>query len=156
MFSEGLSLFCGRKSSFRGIPRSTEESILSQNALEQTSESLLLFLFHETEFLEMLRNKISKVCSYFCSTVRKTRREIITVRVLSYFSRLPKYWPPIPLSAPPLLRGEDTLAGRRGGGSIFWKTREIELPSYSNNLSTENPSILLFRGMVLNGILRDF
>jgi hypothetical protein len=31
--------------------------------------------------------------------------------------------------------GEDTLAGRRGG-SIYWKTREIGLPSYSNNLST--------------------
>jgi hypothetical protein len=23
-----------------------------------------------------------------------------------------------------------------GGGSIFWKTRDIGLPSYSNNLST--------------------
>jgi hypothetical protein len=35
---------------------------------------------------------------------------------------------------PPLLRGEDRLAGGRGGwggGSIFWKTREIGLPSYS-------------------------
>jgi hypothetical protein len=33
--------------------------------------------------------------------------------------------------------GEDTLAWRRGGGgSKFWKTRDIGLPSYSNNLST--------------------
>ena len=33
--------------------------------------------------------------------------------------------------------GEDTLAGRRGGGgSIFWKTRDIGLLSYINNLST--------------------
>ncbi len=46
--------------------------------------------------------------------------------------------PPPPLRPasvypPPLLRGEDRLAGRRGGGegSIFWKTREIGLPSYS-------------------------
>jgi hypothetical protein len=31
--------------------------------------------------------------------------------------------------------GEDTLAGRRGG-SIFWKTRDKGLHSYSNNLST--------------------
>ncbi len=51
------------------------------------------------------------------------RREII-VRGQSYFSRLPKYWPPIPLSArqvctpPPLLRGEDRLAGRRGGWGV--------------------------------------
>ncbi len=36
----------------------------------------------------------------------------------------------------PMLRGEDRLAERRGGwGSIFWKTREIGLPSY-NDLST--------------------
>jgi hypothetical protein len=33
--------------------------------------------------------------------------------------------------------GEDTLAGRRGEwGSIFGKTRDIGLTSYSNNLST--------------------
>jgi hypothetical protein len=38
---------------------------------------------------------------------------------------------------PPAFVGvEDTLAWRRGGGSIFWKTRDIGLPSYSNNLST--------------------
>ncbi len=38
---------------------------------------------------------------------------------------------------PSLGEGEDTLAGRRGGGgSIFWKTRDIGLPYYSNNLST--------------------
>jgi len=44
---------------------------------------------------------------------------------------------PASVYPPPLLRGEDTLAGRRGGwGSIFWKTRDIGLPSYSNNLST--------------------
>jgi hypothetical protein len=41
---------------------------------------------------------------------------------------------------PPAIVGEDTLAGRRGGwGSIFWKTRDIGLPSYSNNLSTLLP-----------------
>ncbi len=49
------------------------------------------------------------------------RREIITVRGQSYVLRLPKYWPPTPLSAPrlctppPLLRGEDTLARWRRG-----------------------------------------
>jgi hypothetical protein len=36
-----------------------------------------------------------------------------------------------------ITRGEDRLAGPRGrGGSIFWKTRDIGLASYSNNLST--------------------
>ncbi len=62
------------------------------------------------------------------------RREIITVRGQSYVSRLPKYWPP-----PPNNGGGYTLAGPRGGwggGLIFWKTRDIGLPSYSNNLST--------------------
>jgi hypothetical protein len=40
---------------------------------------------------------------------------------------------PASVFLPPLLRGEDRLAGRREGvgGSIFWKTREIGLPSYS-------------------------
>jgi hypothetical protein len=38
---------------------------------------------------------------------------------------------------PCLCFGEDTLAGRRGGGgSIFWKTRDRGLPSYSTTLST--------------------
>ncbi len=52
-----------------------------------------------------------------------------TVRGQSYFSRLPKYWPTIPLSArrvcsvyPPAFVA---------GGGLVWKTREIGLPSYS-------------------------
>jgi hypothetical protein len=50
--------------------------------------------------------------------------------------------PPTPLSArrvgpPPQRRGVHTRrAERGGGGSIFWKTRNIGWPSYSNNLST--------------------
>ncbi len=65
----------------------------------------------------------------------------IIVRGQSYFSRLPKYWPPIPLSArrvctPRLCCGGRTdSAGGGDGGSIFWKTREIGLPSY-NDLSS--------------------
>ncbi len=56
-----------------------------------------------------------------------------TVKGQSYFSRLPKYWPPIPLSAqrvcpPPATH---SLGGEGDGGSIIWKTREIGLPSYS-------------------------
>ncbi len=72
---------------------------------------------------------------------RYRRREII-VRGQSYFSRLPKYWPPIPISArrvctPCLCCGgrTDSPGGEGDGGSIFWKTREIGLPSY-NDLST--------------------
>jgi hypothetical protein len=45
--------------------------------------------------------------------------------------------PPGECVPPAFVGGEDTLAGRRGGGgSIFWKTRDIGLASYSNNLST--------------------
>ncbi len=33
-------------------------------------------------------------------------------------------------------RGSHSPGGEVGGGSIFWKTRDIGLPSYSNNLST--------------------
>jgi hypothetical protein len=32
--------------------------------------------------------------------------------------------------------GTHSPGGEGGGGSIFWKTRELGLPSYSNNLST--------------------
>ncbi len=63
-------------------------------------------------------------------------------RVQSCAWRLPKYWPPAPLSTqrvcpPPAPKeGGYTLAGRREvWGSIFWKTPAIGLASY-NNLST--------------------
>jgi hypothetical protein len=76
---------------------------------------------------------------FFCFEEMKrhwcTRRKII-VRGQSYGWRLPKYCPPIPLTArrvctpTPLVRGEDTLArGRGGGGSIFWKTSDTALYS---------------------------
>jgi hypothetical protein len=68
--SEWFPLFRGRKCSFQGIPRFTEESIprlgtegngmknscsskqpfSSETASERNSESLFLFLFHGTEF----------------------------------------------------------------------------------------------------------
>jgi hypothetical protein len=46
---------------------------------------------------------------------------------------------PASVYPPPLLGegGGHTHRAERGvGGSIFWKTRDIGLPSYSNNLST--------------------
>jgi hypothetical protein len=67
------------------------------------------------------------------------RREIITVRGQSYVSRLPKYWSPTRRVCTPRLcwGGRTHSPGEEGdGGSIFWKTRDIGLPSYSNNLST--------------------
>jgi hypothetical protein len=42
---------------------------------------------------------------------------------------------------PPTKAGVHTRrveSGEGGGGSIFWKTRDIGLPSYSNNLSTRH------------------
>jgi hypothetical protein len=45
--------------------------------------------------------------------------------------------PPVECVPPAFVGGKDTIArGRGGGGSIFWKTRDIGVPSYSNNLST--------------------
>jgi hypothetical protein len=66
------------------------------------------------------------------------RRETITVRGRSYFSRLPKNWPPIPLSArrvcsvPPafVAGGGQTRRAERGMGGQYFG-REIGLPSYS-------------------------
>jgi hypothetical protein len=46
--------------------------------------------------------------------------------------------PPPGECVPPHLLGGRTHSpgGEVGGGSIFWKTIDIGLPSYSNNLST--------------------
>ncbi len=85
----------------------------------------------------------------------RTRREIITVRGQSYFSRLPKYWTTTPY--PP---GECVLPpdGEGGGGSMFWKTRGIGLPSYSKNLSTTAlyRKFETFPEMKLRGLLQNF
>ncbi len=73
------------------------------------------------------------------------RREIITVRghaILCLSSS--KILTPTPLSARRVCTpafvggggGGHTRRAERGLGSIFWKTRDIGLPSYSNNLST--------------------
>jgi hypothetical protein len=51
----------------------------------------------------------------------------------------PPPYPPSECVPPPLfVVGGRTHSpgGEGGGGSIFWKTREIGLPSYSNNIST--------------------
>ncbi len=87
----------------------------------------------------------SRYCTflYFHFIFSNRRREIIArPRGQSNFYRLPKYWPPIPLSArrvctPRLCCGgrTDSPGGEGDGGSIFWKTIEIGLPSY-NDLST--------------------
>jgi hypothetical protein len=71
------------------------------------------------------------------------RREIITVKQKSNLSRLPSIDPPSP--SPPsncvhpafVGRAITHSPGREGdGGAIFWKTKEMKLPSYINNLST--------------------
>ncbi len=83
------------------------------------------------------------------------RREIITVRGQSYVSRLPKYWPPTPLSVWQVCPPPPNKGGGGGGGThspggegvgvnIFWKKRDIGLPSCSNNLSTPLLIPLLF------------
>ncbi len=49
--------------------------------------------------------------------------------------RLPKYWPPAPLSTqrvcPPPNQKQGCTYSPGDGGSIFWKTPDIELASYS-------------------------
>ncbi len=77
----------------------------------------------------------------------RAKRDHYCKRAILYLwsSKILTPHPPLPLPAPASVYrlccgGEDTLAGRRGGWgggvSIFWKTKEIGLPSYSNNLST--------------------
>jgi hypothetical protein len=66
--------------------------------------------------------------------------------------------PPPPLHPasvypPPLLGGRIHSPGEEGGGgSIFWKTRDIGLPSYSNNLSTVSTLHKKVLDLHLNGL----
>ncbi len=69
-----------------------------------------------------------------CCAQQHNRREIITVRGQSYVLRLPKYWPPTPLTARRVCNprlccgGEDTLAGWRGGvGGNYFGIRKTQL-----------------------------
>jgi hypothetical protein len=60
-----------------------------------------------------------------CFTLKGTRRESITVRGQTYVSRLPKYWPPTPLSArrvcpPPATKGTHSPGGEGDKGSVFY------------------------------------
>jgi hypothetical protein len=50
--------------------------------------------------------------------------------------------PPPPPPPPNEGRGTHSPGGEGGGGSIFWKTRDIGLASYSNNLSTSTRMVL--------------
>ncbi len=95
--------------------------------------------------LSFLRGQLYSLCPA-PQKVSGTKYLLYICRVQSCVWRLPKYWPPIPLSTqrvcppPHQRRGgtprggtQYTLAGRWGGagGSIFWKTPHIGLASYS-------------------------
>ncbi len=94
--------------------------------------SRLLVCWRQRVGIVQLENKI----------IRSMRREVITVRGQSNVWRLPPPSPPgvcvLPTPTPPTKAGgtHTRRAERDGGGSIFWKTRDIGLPTYSNNLST--------------------
>ncbi len=79
---------------------------------------------------------------FFLHTISFHRREINCKRAILFLSSSKILTPPIPLSAwrvcpPPATKAGDTHSpgGEGDGGSIFWTTREIGLPSY-NDLST--------------------
>ncbi len=107
--------------------KSIADTIVSQRALLRVTNASLL-----SSYLPMINQE---------RWDHGFRRETITVRGQSYFSRLPKYCPPPPSPSRPgecvppafVAGGGQTRRAERGmgGGSIFWKTREIGLPSYS-------------------------
>jgi hypothetical protein len=81
-------------------------------------------------------------------------------RVQSYVWRLPKYWPPIPLSTqrvcpPPAPKagGTHSPGGEGRGGSIFWKTPDMGLASYSIISLRFSPSLPLSLKFHLNFLI---
>ncbi len=61
------------------------------------------------------------------------REQFVSVCLSTMTICLRKLPPPPP---PTKAGGTHSPGGKGGGGSIFWKTRDIGLPSYSNNLFT--------------------
>ncbi len=80
--------------------------------------------------------------AYSCSMVWGTEYIFYCKRAILFLSSSKILTPhpplrPASLFSPRNKGGGCTLAGGEGdGGSIFWKTREIGLPSYNNGLST--------------------
>jgi hypothetical protein len=83
---------------------------------------------------------------------RSKQRGFDIGRVQSCVLRLPKYSIDPPLPSPPgecvlppttKAGGTHSPGGEGGGGSIFWKTKDIGLASYSNNLSTDPSNLEL-------------
>jgi hypothetical protein len=52
-------------------------------------------------------------------------------------------------------RGTQAPGGDGGGGSIFWKTRDIGLPSYSDNLSPESVPPTIGAGRLFFPVHKD-
>ncbi len=90
--------------------------------------------------LSFLRGQLYSLCSA-PQKVSGTKYLLYICRVQSCVWRLPKYWPPPP--SPPHERvfprtkgggeggGTHLPGGEGGGGSIFWKTPDMGLASYS-------------------------
>jgi hypothetical protein len=73
-------------------------------------------MFASTCILHQIKYLYANLCKYFAASMKRAMGREIIVRGQSFFSRLPKYWPPIPLSARRVCT--DRLAGRRGGWGV--------------------------------------
>ncbi len=84
----------------------------SPSSMSVLTDFLCTAVVSYAHFISLLITKL------FCMK-RCMRREIITVRGQSYVSRLPKYWPPTPLSARVYVRLTGVRPKKQGTGSSF-------------------------------------
>ncbi len=105
---------------------------------------------YSARVLHSVSDQIQNLQNCFTTPNKMTSKDDIKGLVSLKFLR--PCWPPIPLSAQRVCTPRNSPGGEGDGGSIFWKTREIGLPSYSKictlcfHLSTLM-RILLFTSM---------
>ncbi len=86
-------------------------------------------------------------CSVHVTKTCNPQRDYYCKRAILCLSSSKILTPPPPsppgecVLTPTKAGGTHSPGGEGGGGSIFWKTRDIGLPSYSNNLSTVLPLV---------------
>jgi hypothetical protein len=113
-----------------------------QEGDRRCKKSTLNDLAYLTPLRIPLMNPVHNVIPTYRLSEYTTQRDYYCKRaILSPYP--PPHSPASVYPPPPPNKGGGThLPGGEGGGSIFWKTRDIGLPSYSNDHSAEHTQVV--------------